>query len=345
MPPHLVTFCCALFLLTACGSPSAVRVSGETMGTSYHVELAVPADYQGDTADIDVKIADLLAEVNAQMSTYVEDSEISRFNAAPIDGWVPVSKALLHLVQASYKLHRLSDGAFDITVGPLVNLWGFGPIAKNNAQAEGASASPVPDARDIATAMRHVGLQHLQVRANPPALYKSIPLSLDVSAMAKGYGVDVIADMLTARNLHNYLVEIGGEIRVHGRNSQGQLWRIGIERPDSKTRSAMYSIELAEGAIATSGNYRNFFMHEDALYAHIIDARTGWPMQHELASVTVLADSGMYADGLATTLYTLGFDQAVALAKTHDLAVLLIAKKESEGYLEYKTPPFLDAMQ
>lgn len=330
------TLCVLLFLLlvvplTFCEqAATGLKWSGQTMGTSYgiQVEAAVSAT---EKKALQTAIDKLLIEINSQMSTYQIDSELSRFNATPSKQWFPVSAELLQLVVQAKELHELSAGAFDISVGPLVNLWGFGPVG------------PIVDAPTptmIAAAMQRVGQNHLKIRQLPPALYKDISLSLDLSAIAKGYAVDQIAQLLMRAGWSNWLVEIGGEIRVSGNNAFGLPWQIGIERPDEKNIGIVQRVfGLTDSAVATSGNYRNFFMHQGIRYSHIIDARNGWPVRHRLALVTVLAKTTAHADGLATLLYILGPEEGFELAQELGWAALFVIQTD-KGYLEKATAGF-----
>ncbi len=300
----LLTFT-ALLLLTAqlsgCSKPvEATKISGKTMGTSYHITL-YPAE--GQTLDGDAlktKIDNSLTRINQQMSTWIKDSEISNFNNSQSTEWFPVSAEFMKVTQAAQTISKLSDGAFDITLGPLISLWGFGKDFKNNNPSDEA----------IIEAKKAVGYKNLEVRENPPALRKSIPaLKINLSAIAKGYGVDAIADELAASGINDYLVEIGGEIRANGKKNNGSLWRIAIEKPSTKERSIERGLVLEDIGVATSGSYRNYFEREGKRYSHTINAVTGKPITHQLASVTVLHKSSMMADGFATAIMVLGEDK------------------------------------
>lgn len=310
-------------VLTGCMDGGFEQYSGETMGTYYRVT----ADCPGDVASA---IEAELRAVNAEMSTYIADSELSRFNAGPLDTWLPVSAALVEVVDASLSLSRMSEGAFDVTVGPLVNLWGFGPEARHG----------LPDAATIAAAQARVGYAALSAQTEPPALRKSKDVYVDLSAIAKGHGVDRVVHRLQQSGCGDLLVDIGGEVRARGHNPDGNPWRIGVEVPDpARTGAVQRVVRVADAALATSGDYRNFFDADGRRYSHTIDPKTGAPVTHRLASVTVVHESTMWADGYATLIDVLGPDAGLEFAKRHDLAVLLIVRTDA-GFEERYTPAF-----
>ena len=300
------------------------------MGTGYSVKL-VDLPPEIDPQTLQGALDRLLEQVNAAMSTYRADSELSRFNQNQSTDWVEASPQLLGVLQEAQQISRLSDGAFDISVGPLVNLWGFGP---------GARREQAPSPSEIQAAQARVGYQLLDLRADPPALRKTRPdLYLDLSAIAKGYAVDLLAAYLDSRGLANYLVEIGGEVWGRGHNRHGRPWRIAIEKPDPGSRSVHDVVQLDGQGIATSGDYRNFFEQGGRRYSHSIDPASGHPVEHDLASVTVLAPSVMRADALATALLVLGPERGLALAEHQGLAALFIIR-EGEGFSAVATPEF-----
>jgi thiamine biosynthesis lipoprotein len=252
------------------------------------------------------------------MSTYQESSELSRFNAAERMDWVAVSPELARLVDTALAVSAATGGAFDVTVGPLVNLWGFGPEV---------TADQIPAQTEIDAARARIGWQKLQARAEPAALRKSLPdLYVDLSAIAKGHGVDRIANVLDDAGLTDYLVEIGGELRGRGFNAEGQPWQIAVERPEPNRRAVLRVVALADLAMATSGDYRNFFELEGRRWSHTIDPATGRPVDHALASVTVLAERCAEADAWATALLVLGPEKGLAMAEERDLAALFVER-------------------
>jgi len=317
--------------VVGCDERGVVTLKGATMGTRYSVVIADPPR-AFDRRELKSGMESMLESVNAQMSTWRADSEISAFNTASSGSWRTVSHDMLGVVAEALRIGRLSGGAFDPTVGPLVDLWGFGPGSANNTR--------VPTARQIERAARRTGLGH--IRANPvrSALAKGRDgIEIDLSGIAKGFGVDRMAEFLDRRDIGNYLVEIGGELRAKGEGGQGGPWRIGIERPTTAPRRAMRIVGLDGGAIATSGDYRNFFEREGARYAHIIDPRTGAPVTHALASVTVIAPTTMRADALSTALMVLGPGDGPALAEREGIAALFLIRG-GDGFAEIASSAF-----
>jgi thiamine biosynthesis lipoprotein len=333
---RLVPLLGLFWLLAACGDETPDRdilaLDGRTMGTTWSVRVAAPpADLR--EAELRNRIQGRLIRVNSLMSTWDPQSQLSRFNAAPVGEWFPADPELLHVVDASLRLHRLSDGAFDITLGPLVDLWGFGP---------GADVAPesLPDPEAVEAALATVGAEHVETRADPPALRRTAPVRLDLSAIAKGHGVDAMAEEIEALGGTDYLAEIGGELRARGLNGRGVPWQVGIEVPDPSRRGvAREALGLEASAVATSGDYRNFFTVDGVRYSHTIDPATGRPVSHDVASVTVLHESAMWADGWATALNVLGSERGLALAEEQELPILFILYRK-EGLDERSSARF-----
>lgn len=303
-----------------CGAPTSPVVfstTGETMGTTYSVKVAVVPD--GVSGDEVARLAnEKLERVNALMSTYIDDSELSRFNASRSTDWFDVSEDTAIVAAAAVELHRLTEGALDVTVGPLVGLWSFGP--------EGAPER-VPSDDEIAAAKARCGIEHLEVRFAPPGLKKTLPeLEVDLSAIAKGFAVDGVADALVELGIDRFMVEVGGEVRVGGPKADGAPWRLGIEEPVAGMRRVGHLVAMEDEALATSGDYRNYFEADGERYSHIIDPRTGRPVAHELASVSVLAASCTRADGLATALLVLGPDAGHSLAESLKVEALFLVR-------------------
>lgn len=301
------------------------------MGTRYHVK------YVTDGSVNSVLVADAvlsaLRSVDYRMSTYNPDSELMQFNNSDVGDSVTVSSELALLLGRSLELSRISGGAFDVTVGPLVNIWGFGP---------GFRPEQVPSDQELAEAFAKVGYQALQLENDQ--LIKTRPLFVDLSAIAKGYAVDKVADALEAMGISNYLIEVGGELRVGGTKANGQDWLIGIEQPDSVVREARLAIRAPGQAIATSGDYRNYFEKDGIRYSHTIDPTTGRPVTNRLASVTVVAPECMDADAWATMLMVLGEKKGLALAQQEGVAAYFIYHGEegfdavySDGFAPYLT--------
>ncbi len=307
-------------------TPSYDRIDGATMGTYYQITARCPG---AETDDLQARVITELAAVNRQMSTYDGNSELSLFNHAPESIWFGVSAELVAVVDAAVAISELSGGAFDITVGPLINLWGFGPDGIVDA---------APTAGDVEKARTRVGIQHLETRSPEPALRKSKALYLDLSAIAKGHGVDRVATMLEGYGCSDFLVDIGGEVRSHGRSPRRSTWRVGIEVPDPQLMGGVQKvISLPDMAVATSGDYRNYLDFDGERFSHTIDPRTGYPVQHLLASVSVVCSSAMWADGLATALNVLGPELGYQLALSEDLAAYFLIR-QADGFEERYTP-------
>ncbi|NTX77282.1 FAD:protein FMN transferase [Serratia proteamaculans] len=319
----------AALLLTGCG-PEQINLDGKTMGTSYSVRY-VTGDDTPSAAKIQAEIDKRLELVNDQMSTYRPDSELSRFNASrAVDKPFPVSAATTEVVLEALRINRVTDGALDVTVGPLVNLWGFGPEGRPDK---------VPSAAELERRRAWTGINKLSVQGN--ALVKSIPeLYVDLSSIAKGYGVDVIAQYLQSQQIKNYMVDIGGEVRTRGHNGEKKPWRIAIERPTAgMEQKAQLVIQPGEMSIATSGDYRNYFEQGGVRYSHTIDPVTGKPIHHHLVSVTVLSPTCMAADGLSTGLNVLGPERGMALANLMGIPVFMIVKT-AKGFEERYSEAF-----
>ena len=307
---------------------------GATMGTTYTITIgALPAGVALSVLRDDVE--SILERIDDRMSTYDDGSEVSRFNATRTVDWFDVSRETTTVVAEALEVSALTGGAFDVTVGPLVGLWGFGATDR---------APHVPSDAEIAATLQRVGYRRLHVRTEPPALRKTHPdLEIDLSAIAKGYAVDAVAEHLAAAPISAFLVEVGGEMRARGRHPRGTSWRIGIETPVPGQRSVHRVLHLEDRALATSGDYREFFEVDGQRFSHTIDPRTGRPVDHELASVSVLDASSMRADALATGLTVLGPERALALAKQEGLAVLFILR-DGAGFREEWTPALIPAL-
>ena len=285
------------------------------MGTTYHI--TVIAD-QLPPSDIEQQIDQLLSKVDHSMSTYKKDSEISRFNRLNVGQQLEISQEFADVLQISREIWQLSEGAFDPTLGPLVDLWGFGPKATGDL---------IPSDQDITSALKNTGFDGVVLKGL--ILTKNKPVALDLSAVAKGYAVDIVSNYLEMSALPDYLVEVGGEIRVSGFNSEGMPWRVAIEQPQLLA-SVNKIVGLTDMSIATSGDYRNYFERDGIRYSHTIDPRTGKPIDHNLASVTVLIDSCAEADAWATAFSVLGAQQSIELAEKLDLAMYMLVRQNDQ---------------
>lgn len=292
------------------------------MGTTYSVLIAeLP---KTETADrLKLAIDTRLQALNQNLSTWIPDSQLSRFNRSSTTDWVELPNELILLVKAAAEVSRLSGGAYDITVGPVVDLWGFG--------AGKSTTNTVPSDESLNNALQRVGYEKLFIQDAPPALKKSLmSLEIDLSSIAKGYGVDQIGVVLERRGIQRYLVEIGGEVRTRGLSPRNDNWRIAVETPDNGPPKAEQALRLKDAHLATSGDYRNFFENDGIRYSHTIDPRSGKTVKHKLTSVTVLHESTMLADAWATALLVLGEEHGFSLAKQQSIGAYFIYREGDE---------------
>ncbi len=321
-----------LLTLIGCGERQdpMIEIDGPTMGTYYSVKIARPP--VGMSAEgLRPEVEAVLDQVIAEISTYDPTSELSRLNRNPSTDWIAVSPNLYAVIAEGQRIAALTDGAFDITVGPLVNLWGFGP-------QKPSAALPTP--AEIESARARVGWRKLELRATPPAVRKTrADLYIDLSALGEGYGADRVAAWLDAHGATDYMVAVAGAIQAKGRNAKGQPWAIAIEEPMPDRRSVHRIIPVSDRALSTSGDYRNFFERNGKRYSHEIDPMTGAPVERNLGSVTVIGEVGMVVDGLATALMVMGEERGPALAEAQGLAAYFIVR-EGENFRGFGTPAF-----
>ncbi|WP_319762667.1 FAD:protein FMN transferase [Maridesulfovibrio sp.] len=327
----LIQLLCMAFVLSGCGSSSEpVRIQGRAIGTTYSViAYGLPKNISAE--DLHKGVEQVVAEVNSVMSLFKYDSELSRFNAYRKNDWFSVSKELAGVVHTAKAVNQITEGAFDITVAPLVNLWGFGPDKRPEI---------IPTEAEIKEAQANVGSDKIEVRLDPPALKKLKPgITLDLAAIAKGYCVDAVSNWLKNRGISSFMVEIGGEIRTAGTKPGNLPWRIAVEKPVSMERSVQALISLSGKAMATSGDYRNYYEIDGKRYSHIIDPGTGRPISHTLVSVSVVDETCTRADAFATGLTVLGPEKGIALAKECNLSAFFIVKTP-DGLSEIATGDF-----
>ncbi|MGO1658998.1 MAG: FAD:protein FMN transferase [Marinobacter sp.] len=307
------------------------EIAGPVFGTTYHISVVLPEDRERLEA-LAEGIDNVLDGVDASMSTWRDDSELSKLNRLEDQSdWIPVSEPLFEVLARSDEISRLTDGAFDITIGPVVNLWGFGP----NARPE-----HIPSDEALASALAATGFENLQLQADPPAVKAVKPQYIDLSAIAKGYGVDVVARYLDSEGVKAYLVEIGGEVRTQGKKPDDSVWKLAIEQPaEGGEHTVNRIVTLPSMALATSGDYRNYYESQGQRFSHTIDPRTGKPIAHNLASVTVIADDSMSADALATGFTAMGYERAITLATRENIPAYFIIRTES-GFESHQTPAF-----
>jgi thiamine biosynthesis lipoprotein len=320
-----------LLLAPACRQYSAdshLQLTGATMGTTWSVVLK-PGD--ADTRAIKQGLEKHLERINGLMSTYDSSSEISRFNQQSGSEWFPVSEDTVRVIALALEISSLTDGAFDISVGPLVDLWGFGAVQPESLP---------PAAAQIAAVLAGVGYENLQLRREPPAIRKKIPqLRIDLAAIAKGYAVDVLAHYLDQQQIEHYLVEIGGELKMKGVRSDGTAWRVAIEKPLDNRREVATVFPLTDIALASSGNYRNYYEKNGQRFVHTIDPASGKPIQHKLASATVLDPVAARADALATALMVMGEERGRGFCEEHQIAAYFIIHNKTQTS-SYTSPAF-----
>mgnify|MGYP000406867432 CR=1 FL=1 len=327
-------------LLTGClfdKEPDVVRLSGETMGTTFNV-TAIGEDL--DETALAASVEETLAAVNAKMSNWDPNSEVSTFSASTSTDPVAVSDEFALVLAAANDVHDKTDGAFDVTLGPLIELWGFGPRKPED---------PVPSDAEIEAALAGVGQKRLlTLDAEAGTLAKSEPrVGINLSAIAKGYGIDAVAKTLRDAGIENYLVEIGGDLVSKGQNDKGETWQIGIEKPQAGSQSLQLIVSLDDRGMASSGDYKNYFEQDGVRYSHIIDPTTGRPITHRTTSVTVLAENAMMADAWATAMLALGQEKGMQLAEEHKLAVYFISRDVTGGddaYITSHSSAFKDAL-
>lgn len=334
---HALTLPAALLLaafatmMTGCSQPpEAQTIQGYAMGSAWSVRFAMPSD-TGALDGLRADIEDALDTVDRQMSTYRDDSDLTRFNQLEAGEAIVVPAEFAAVLETSMHLAELSDGRFDPTIGPLVNLWGFGP--------DGRRTEP-PTEAELEQARTRVGWQRLDFDPQTRELTQPGGAYLDFSAIAKGYAADLVAGRLDARGIDNYIVDLSGDMVVRGTRPDGKPWRIAIERPDPATREIFTIIEIGDQAIATSGSYRNFFEYGEQQFSHTIDPHSGRPIPQELVSVTVVHDNGMMADGLATAITALGADAGYEFARENGLAALLLIRDDDDSVIERMTDDF-----
>jgi thiamine biosynthesis lipoprotein len=329
-----------VFLLLACEKQETVKqyplhYSDVTMGTSYTVKVStLPASVKND--ELKEQIKQLLDSLNDQMSTYQRDLELSIINQNQSKEWLTVSAPLYEVLKEAKRISDISKGAFDITVGPLVNLWGFGPDPMSYT---------APNDALIEQQKQKTGFKYLLFDDKSKKIKKVLPaLYLDLSAIAKGYAVDQVGLLLEQQGIEDYMVEIGGELRLKGFNNRNQPWRIAVEKPTAEKRMIQKVLPLSDISLATSGDYRNFFELDNVRYSHTIDPRSGKPITHKLASCTILSDTTMKADALATALMVLGPEEGFDLAEKENIAALFIIKTD-DGFLEKASSSFVEKLR
>lgn len=323
-----------LGLLTACNDTETrqqIDIEGKTMGTFYSVKIsgATPPNPHQLQQEIDA----LLEQANDDISTYRQTSVLSRFNQYRGSEPQPIPRGMADIILQAQRIGRDTDGAMNITIGPLVNLWGFGPEKQ---------PTQIPTQDQIDSARQQVGLQHLTLISDNRGewLQKDLPdLYVDLSTMGEGYGVDLLVNLMIRKGITNYLVSVGGAVSSRGVNGQGQPWRVAIQKPTDQENAVQALVDLQGYSISTSGSYRNYFEQGGQRYSHVLDPATGRPINHRLVSATVIATTALEADGWDTGLMVLGTEKALRLAEKKGLAVYLITKTD-QGFTAVMTPQF-----
>lgn len=326
-----------LMTLVSCAQKDSrmVTLQGQTFGTTYSIKyLAHP--HSPEAEQVHQAIKQRLTEIDNIMSTWNAKSEITKLNATPINTKLRISEELLELLAISDELYHASFKTFDISVGPLVNIW----------KAKDSGDNKIPTDEEIALARTQVGMDYLELDLDGSSVSKRRKLDLTVDAIAKGYGVDEIGKLIAGLGISDYLVEIGGEILAQGsressgKNDKDQGWRVAIEQPDEVVRSSFDVFTLKNQAMATSGDYRNYYEKDGVRYSHIIDPRTAKPVRHRLASVSVVHSSATYADAWATALFVLGEQEGLAVANEEGLAAYFISRAE-DGFVVIQSDEFV----
>ncbi len=323
-PAKIASVIFFLLILTGCNLKKEVLISGRTMGTAY--DIKVVTWFYKDTAELKDKIEKRLKDVNNSMSVFISESEISRFNAFNSQDKFIITGDFLRVMTVARRIYELSGGAWDGTVYPLVDLWGFGRTEKEKQ---------VPQKKEIEDRLANVGVDKIEISESGYLVKRNPSVGLDLASIAKGYGVDEIADIIRKEGIDNFLVEIGGEVYASGLRKDGGYWRVGINRPDKDAPfDEVYKIVMLKNkGLATSGDYRNYFEKEGAVYTHVLDPKTGYPVTNGVVSVSVIADNCTFADGLATAIMVMGYKKGLELADKIPGVECFIVIKDKDGKL------------
>jgi thiamine biosynthesis lipoprotein len=321
----IIVFSMLFALASLCEAQKEHLIQGRTMGTTYHIKVV--GGEAEDVSELEEKIEQRLLDLNQVFSTYIKDSEISRFNSQKRAGErFQISNDFMQVMRVARDIHRLSEGAWDGTVNPLVDLWSFGPNRRKLR---------LPPAEAIKALLPCIGFEHIQI-VEPSFLVKDLAaVTLNLNAIAKGYAVDQVSALVAGCGYKNYLVEIGGEIFAAGFRPDGQRWRVGINRPQKEAAfNEVYRVvSIFNQAFATSGDYRNFFEIDGVRYSHVIDPRSGYPVSNGVVSVSIIADNCTLADGLATAIMVMGAEKGIQLVNQMDNVECFIVVETSDGRL------------
>ena len=318
-----------IILFIGCKSEDqTITINGNTMGTTYSIKIIDNKLQHIDINNVKSKIDSVLQAVNQQMSTYIPDSEISRFNRLISEDWFTISTDFYDVIVMSQEISRLTKGAFDITIGPIMELWGFSKdLMQNDWQ-------PPPNL-EIEKVLQFIGFNNIAVGKN--SIKKANPnIKIDLNAIAKGYGVDIVFELLRDLGFTGILVEIGGEVRCSGYNNEDNYWKIGIDKPilDMIPGTELQAvISLNNNALATSGDYRNYFKYNGKLFSHTINPVTGYPMQNRVASASVIAQDCMTADALATALMVMGKEGIELINSLDEVEAMIIIRTDENEFI------------
>ena len=307
-----------IVMLSACGNGDSMEsFGGPTMGSTYSIKYVRRAGLPA-AADVRGEVEKILTDIDRQLSTYRSDSDIERFNELPANRCQKMPASILKLIRVGEQLSEQSEGSYDLTVEPLLNLWGFGPQGREEK---------VPAEQALAQARQRVGYQHLRIEGDQ--LCKDAAVEVDFNSIAAGYAVDTIAARLEALGIHDYLAEATGELKAAGKKLDGSPWRIALEEPRDDQQVAERIVAVDGFGLSTSGDYRNYFEQGGRRYSHTFDARTGAPVSNTLASVTVIHPSALMADGLSTLLLILGPERGWDYAEKHDIGAFFVIRADT----------------
>ena len=323
--------CLLVALISSCSSvPEIKHLHGQTMGTYYSISYTIPLKNKS-THITSQEIEDKLNQLENIFSTWKSSSEISKFNKYKTNSWFKVSQETMHVIKTALAICKQTNRAFDISIAPLIKLWGF----------QKTPMPPVPSKKSIKKALKQVNCNKLVAHKTQNKIKKQSKIKLDVSGIAKGYAVDQIAQWLLSNNIKDFLVDIGGELKVSGKHPKRKNgWKVGIESPKLNSQEANnpnYTFLLSNNALATSGDYRNYRIIKGKRHSHIIDPKTGWPLQSNLSSVSVIASSTMRADAYATAISVMGITEGKKFIKKYDLAALLMST-ENDKVTQWASP-------
>ena len=320
---YLPGFLVLLTIISCTKQSEYILIGGNTMGTTYSVKIRNIIEKQGEINTIQSKIDSTLKDLNQQVSTYIPDSDITKFNESNSLDWIEIPLHFQKVIEKALEVYTISNGAFDVTVHPVVRLWGFGK--------DGRKWVP-PEENQVKIARESIGSQYLHQSGS--RIKKDLPgLEIDLSAIAKGYGVDLVFDLLGNLGYHEFMVEIGGEVRCT-ETVNTPYWKIGIERPNADFRNSNKLAEIVKlrgMAMATSGNYRNYFIYDGKRFSHTINPLTGKPVEHSLMCTTIIASTCIYADALATAVMVMGSNEGMKLIESLENVECFLLEEEGDG--------------